>query len=78
MQDAINKETPIPVIISQSVVELFKSRMSESDAYKSIALIRHGFEGTFRKEGGGDSKRKENEPNQQNITSQNDFMMHLP
>ena len=74
MHDAINKEIPIRVIISQSVIELFK--MSESDAYKSIAWIRHGFEGTFRK--GGDSKRKENEPNHQNITSQNDFMMHLP
>jgi 6-phosphogluconate dehydrogenase len=44
VQDAINKEVPIPVI-SQSVMELFKSRMSESDAYKSIALMRHGFGG---------------------------------
>ncbi len=42
VQDAINKEIPIPVI-SQSVIELFKSRMKESNAYKSIALMRHGF-----------------------------------
>jgi len=44
VQDAINKEVPVPVI-SQSVMELFKSRMAESDAYKSIALMRHGFGG---------------------------------
>jgi len=44
VQDAINKEIPIPVI-SQSVMELFKSRMNGSDAYKSIALMRHGFGG---------------------------------
>jgi 6-phosphogluconate dehydrogenase len=44
VQDAINKEIPVPVI-SQSVMELFKSRMAESDAYKSIALMRHGFGG---------------------------------
>ncbi len=31
VQDAINKEIPIPVI-SQSIMELFKSRMTESDA----------------------------------------------
>ena len=44
VQDAINKEVPVPVI-SQSIMELFKSRMTESDAYKSIALMRHGFGG---------------------------------
>ena len=44
VQDAINKEIPIPVI-SQSIMELFKSRMNESDAYRSIALMRHGFGG---------------------------------
>jgi 6-phosphogluconate dehydrogenase len=44
VQDAINKEVPIPVI-SHSVMELFKSRMNESDTYKSIALMRHGFGG---------------------------------
>lgn len=44
VQDAINKEIPIPVI-SQSVMELFKSRMNGSGTYKSIALMRHGFGG---------------------------------
>lgn len=44
VQDAINKEIPIPVI-SQSVMELFKSRTKDSDTYKAIALIRHGFGG---------------------------------
>ncbi len=44
VQDAINKEVPVPVI-SQSIMELFKSRMTDSDAYKSIALMRHGFGG---------------------------------
>ena len=44
VQDAINKEIPIP-IISQSVMELFKSRIKDSDTYKSIALMRHGFGG---------------------------------
>ena len=44
VEDAINKEIPIPVI-SQSVMELFKSRSKDSDAYKSIALMRHGFGG---------------------------------
>lgn len=44
VQDAIDKEIPIPVI-SQSIMELFKSRMNESDTYKSIALMRHGFGG---------------------------------
>jgi 6-phosphogluconate dehydrogenase len=44
VQDAINKEVPVPVI-SQSIMELFKSRAAESDTYKSIALMRHGFGG---------------------------------
>jgi 6-phosphogluconate dehydrogenase len=44
IQDALNKEIPIPVI-SQSVMELFKSRIKDSDTYKSIALMRHGFGG---------------------------------
>jgi 6-phosphogluconate dehydrogenase len=44
IQDALNKEIPIPVI-SQSVMELFKSRLKDSDAYKAIALMRHGFGG---------------------------------
>jgi 6-phosphogluconate dehydrogenase len=58
VQDAINKEIPIPVI-SQSVMELFKSRMRESDAYKSIALMRHGFGGhPFGKDEGIIKERK--------------------
>jgi 6-phosphogluconate dehydrogenase len=45
VEDAINKEIPIPVI-SQSIVELFKSRTEDSDTYKAIALMmRHGFSG---------------------------------
>jgi len=44
VQDAINKEIPIP-IISQSIMELFKSRRKDSDNYRSIALMRHGFGG---------------------------------
>jgi 6-phosphogluconate dehydrogenase len=44
VQDAINKEIPIPVI-SQSIMELFKSRTKDSDTYKAIALMRHGFSG---------------------------------
>lgn len=44
VQDAINKEIPIPVI-SQSVMELFKSRISDDGAYEAIALMRHGFGG---------------------------------
>jgi len=44
LEDAINKEIPIPVI-AQSIMELFKSRNRDSDAYKSIALMRHGFGG---------------------------------
>jgi len=44
LEDAINKEIPIPMI-AQSIMELFKSRNRDSDAYKSIALMRHGFGG---------------------------------
>jgi 6-phosphogluconate dehydrogenase len=44
VQDAINKEIPIPVI-SASVMELFKSRIKDTDTYKAIALMRHGFGG---------------------------------
>ena len=58
VQDAINKEIPIPVI-SQSIMELFKSRMNESDTYKSIALMRHGFGGhPFGKDDGIIKERK--------------------
>ncbi len=44
VQDAINKEIPIPVI-SQSVMELFRSREKDSDTYRAIAVMRHGFGG---------------------------------
>jgi len=44
VQDALNKEIPIPVI-AQSIMELFKSREEKSDAYRAIALMRHGFGG---------------------------------
>lgn len=58
VQDAVNKEVPIPVI-TQSIMELFKSRMKESDAYRSIALMRHGFGGhPFGKDEGIRIERK--------------------
>ena len=45
VQDAIDKEIPI-LVISQSIMELFKSRTKDNDTYKAIALMmRHGFSG---------------------------------
>jgi 6-phosphogluconate dehydrogenase len=44
VQDAINREIPIPIIL-QSITELFKSRYDQNDTYKAIALMRHGFGG---------------------------------
>ena len=44
VQDALNREIPIPVI-SHSIMELFKSREKDSDTYRAIALLRHGFGG---------------------------------
>ena len=44
VQEAIDKEIPIPVI-TQSVIELFRSREKESDAARAIAIMRHGFGG---------------------------------
>lgn len=45
VQDAMNKEIPLPVI-STAVTELFRSREnSNSDTYRAIALMRHGFGG---------------------------------
>ncbi len=44
VQDAINREIPIPIIL-QSITELFKSRYTQDDTYKAIALMRHGFGG---------------------------------
>ena len=44
LQDALNKEIALPVI-SQSVMELFKSREKDSNVFRAIALMRHGFGG---------------------------------
>lgn len=44
VQYAITREIPIPVI-SQSVMQLFRSRMQDDDAYRAIALMRNGFGG---------------------------------
>ena len=44
VQYAITRELPIPVI-SQSVMQLFRSRIKDDDAYRAIALMRHGFGG---------------------------------
>lgn len=42
--DALRLEVPIPVI-SQSVIELLRSRDKEQVDYRSVALMRHGFGG---------------------------------
>ena len=42
VQEAFKGETPIPVI-SQSVIELFKSRGNQRHAPRAVALMRHGF-----------------------------------
>lgn len=42
VEEAMKGETPIPVI-TQSVMELFKSRGNQRHAYRAIALMRHGF-----------------------------------
>nr|WP_227356638.1 NADP-dependent phosphogluconate dehydrogenase [Haladaptatus salinisoli] len=42
VEEALKSETPIPVI-SQSVMELFKSRGEQRNAYRAIAMMRHGF-----------------------------------
>ncbi len=44
VQEAVKNEVPTPVI-AQSVIELFKSRGAQKEAYKAIALMRHGFGG---------------------------------
>ena len=44
VQEAINEEISTPVI-AQSIMELFKSRGRQKEAYKAIALMRHGFGG---------------------------------
>jgi 6-phosphogluconate dehydrogenase len=42
VDEAIKGEIPVPVI-TQSVIELFKSRGNQRHAYRAIALMRHGF-----------------------------------
>lgn len=42
VEEAIKGETPVPVI-SQAVMELFKSRGNQQHAYQAIAMMRHGF-----------------------------------
>ncbi|MDQ1286305.1 MAG: 6-phosphogluconate dehydrogenase [Thermodesulfobacteriota bacterium] len=44
VHEGIEKEIPLPVI-TQSVIELFRSRNKDSDAARAIAIIRHGFGG---------------------------------
>lgn len=44
VHEAIEREIPIPVI-TQSVIELFKSRDKKDDPARSVALMRHGFGG---------------------------------
>jgi 6-phosphogluconate dehydrogenase len=44
VQEAVEKEIPIPVI-THSVIALFTSRRKQSDAARAIAIMRHGFGG---------------------------------
>jgi len=44
VEEAIEKEIPVPVI-TQAVMELFRSRRKESDAARAVAIMRHGFGG---------------------------------
>ncbi|WP_206633414.1 phosphogluconate dehydrogenase (NAD(+)-dependent, decarboxylating) [Methanoculleus taiwanensis] len=44
LESAIQWEVPIPVT-AIAIMELFKSREKDSDTYRSIALMRHGFGG---------------------------------
>lgn len=44
VQEAFKGETPIPVI-SQSIMELFKSRRDQQNAYGAVAAMRKGFGG---------------------------------
>ena len=44
VQEGIEKEIPLPVI-TQSVIELFRSRNKDCDAARAIAIMRHGFGG---------------------------------
>ena len=44
VQEAIEKEIPVPVI-THSVIELFQSRNKDSQAARAVAIMRHGFGG---------------------------------
>lgn len=44
IEEAIEKEIPVPVI-TQSVIELFRSRNKDSNAARAVAIMRHGFGG---------------------------------
>ena len=44
VEEAIEKEIPAP-IITQSLIELFRSRRQDSDAARAVAIMRHGFGG---------------------------------
>jgi 6-phosphogluconate dehydrogenase len=44
VNDALQLEVPIPVI-SQSIMELLRSRDGQRNDYKAVALMRHGFGG---------------------------------
>lgn len=44
VEEAIAKEIPLPVI-TQSVIELFRSRAKQSNAARAVAIMRHGFGG---------------------------------
>lgn len=44
VEEAIEKEIPVS-IITQSVIELFRSRNKDSNAARAIAIMRHGFGG---------------------------------
>jgi 6-phosphogluconate dehydrogenase len=44
VSDALQLEVPIPVI-SQSVIELMRSRDEKRDDYRAVAMMRHGFGG---------------------------------
>ncbi len=44
VEEAIEKEISVPVI-TQSVLELFRSRQVENDVTRAVAVMRHGFGG---------------------------------
>ncbi len=44
VQEAVEKEIPIPVI-THSLIELFRSRMKGSDVARAVAMNSHGFGG---------------------------------